>query len=57
MDELLRNVLLKKGLVSERDIENLENEVTQKLKLKNILTKDELEEVVATLQDFKPPKL
>ena len=54
--QLTLDVLIRKGLVSEADFQKIANEIADKRKLKNILTKDELEEVAATLQDFKPPK-
>jgi len=54
--QLTLDVLIRKGLVSEADFQKMAKEIADKRKLKNILTKDELEEVAVTLQDFKPPE-
>ena len=52
--QLTLDVLIRKGLVSEADFQNMTNEIADKRKLKNILTKEELEEVAATLRNFRP---
>ena len=53
--QLTLDVLIRKGLVSEADFQKMANEITDKRKLKNILTKEELGEVAATLRNFRPP--
>jgi hypothetical protein len=51
----MRDVLVRKGLLTEEDIERLANEVAEKLKLKNMLDRDELEEVATTIRNYRPP--
>jgi glutaredoxin-related protein len=55
---LLLDALIQRGVLSEKEIRQLETEVEEKLKPKNILTERELREVVRRLRNltFPPAK-
>ena len=55
LSRLLVDALVKRGVLSEQEIQELANKVEEKLKPRNILDEAELEEVITTLQCLKLP--
>ena len=55
LSRLLVDILVKRGALSEQEIQELANKVEEKLKPRNILDEKELEEVTKTLQCLKLP--
>jgi hypothetical protein len=53
---LLADALKKRGILSEGEVERLVSELTEKLKLRNVLTEKELGEVARCLHHFELPE-
>jgi hypothetical protein len=53
---LLLDTLKRKDVLSEIEVENVEQELTERLKLKNILTQEELTDTSAALHNLRLPK-
>ena len=55
MSRLLLDALINRGVVTEEELQKLANDVEERLKLKNILTEQELRETCRRLYDLRFP--